>query len=140
MPVPPLREIRSLPVASEPDATSRGRRAGWSAARGAVFVAGLLLVAVGALVQWRVGPERARLNINRPVIEEVTIDDVQRLTPREAWEAWVRFRDQKLEFRPTPKYLENRSQYREYSYYLYAGWAAAAAGVIAILVSLVARF
>ncbi len=45
------------------------------------------------------------------------------------------FRQQKLDFRLTPEFLENRAQYRELSIYLYAAWVVAAVGLLLVVLA-----
>jgi hypothetical protein len=128
--VPTLREIRTLePVETGVD---RGRPASdWDVQRGLLFVAGVLLLSIAALTTWRILPQRQALNVAQPAFREIDFD-VQSLSPLQAWEAWDHFRQQTLEVRATPEYLENRKQFHELSMYLYAAWTAAAVGLLLI--------
>lgn len=128
---PTLAEIKQLEPEPVADTADKPRRR-WSVQRGIAFTLGAYLLIAAGLVQWRIAPQRAALDIRQPAFKEINFD-VQRLQPLDAWEAWLHFRDQKLEYRATPEYLENRVKYRELSYYLYAGWLAAALGLAAIL-------
>jgi hypothetical protein len=133
--VPTLRELRSLEPAVF-QASDRSRPAGrWSAERGIAFTTGALLILAAAITHWQIAPRRAVLEIRQPAFQEINFD-VQRLSPLQAWEAWEHFRDEKLEYRVTPQYLENRAKHRELSYYLYAAWTAAAIGLATIIASL----
>lgn len=129
--IPTLREIKALPLAPSAVADIRTRST-WSVQRGLVFVSGALLIAASVLAYWQIAPRRRALDIRRPDFVELTID-VQQLTPLQAWDAWEHFRDQKLEFRDTPKFIENRAKYRELSYYLYTAAAGACLGSALIL-------
>jgi hypothetical protein len=131
--VPTLRELRTLPTA---DASAPGTRPAWSVARGALFVAGALMIASAALAVWQIAPRRARLEVSQPTFAELEFD-VQTLSPLQAWDAWEHFRAQKLEYRATPKFIEERAKYRELSYYLYAAVAAGAIGLLLMAASLV---
>ncbi|MCA9150622.1 MAG: hypothetical protein KDA92_15025 [Planctomycetales bacterium] len=124
--VPALRELKLLPSAS-PTHSSAGQRA-WSTQRGLAFVCGVLMIAAAAMLYWRISPQRAAINIEKPAFRELTID-LDTLKPLDAWAAWVHFRDQTLDYRNTPKYIENRVVHAELSYYLYA---AVAAGVLGL--------
>jgi hypothetical protein len=132
--VPTLREIRLLEPLDALD--SRQASPDWNVQRGLLFVGGVLLLAVASLATWRILPQRQTLNIARPAFKEIDFD-VQRLNPLEAWDAWNHLRQQTLEFRVTPEYLENRTKHRELSMYLYAAWAAAAVGLALMVAAVV---
>jgi hypothetical protein len=127
--VPTLRELRTRePVVAEGDAR---RSADWNLWQGLLFVGGAILIVIGALTTWRILPQRQALDLQRPEFREIDFN-VQMLSLPQAWQAWEHFREQKLEFRTTPEYLENRERYRELSGYLYAAWGVAAVGLTLI--------
>jgi hypothetical protein len=128
--VPTLRELRTLEPAVE--AHTPDGAPDWDIQRGLLFVGGALLITIGALITWRVLPQRQALNIRQPTFQEIDFD-VQMLTLLQAWEAWEHFRQQKLEFRATPEFLENREQFRELSIYLYVAWALATIGLLLVV-------
>lgn len=131
--VPTLREIRLLEPTERPD---RERASSdWNLQRGLLFVGGALLLAIAALTTWSIWPQRQALVISQPAFQEINFD-VQQLNPNEAWDAWQHLRQQTLEVRTTPEYLDNRKKYRELSYILYAAWAGAAIGLSMIGASL----
>ena len=132
--VPTLRELRSLPSAS-PTETPLARQNQWSSQRGLAFVLGVLVLAGAGLLAWRIAPQRNAVDIQKPDFPELQVD-LERLTPVEAWDAWVHFRDQTLDYRATPKYIENRVKYAELSYYLYAAAAAGLTGLGLVLGSI----
>lgn len=132
--VPTLREVRQLePIESQSSAPRPGR--GWNAMRGTLFVAGILLLAIGAYGHFRFAPLRQDLNIEQPEFEELSID-IQTVTPMQAWDAWDHFRRQSLEYRDTPRFLADRKRYQEMSFYLYLFWGLALIGIGLVAASL----
>ena len=135
--VPTLRAIRQLePIESE--SSSSGPTRGWNAMRGTLFVAGILLLAIGAYGHFRMAPLRQDLNTEQPDFEELSID-VQTLTPMQAWEAWDHFRRQSLQYRDTPEFLADRERFEELSFYLYLFWGSALIGIGLVITSLLLR-
>ena len=124
--VPTLRELRRLPPVEPPVADQRNRP-GWDLLRGTLFVVGMLLLASGLLAHLKISPQRQRLDLARPAFRELNFD-IQVLTPVQAWEAWDYFRQQDLETRLTPRYLENRAKHRTLTYYLLSAWTFVGAG------------
>lgn len=131
--VPTLRELRQLDTVE--DENGRGKTSGWNPLRGALFVSGVMLLAIAGIGHWRVDSLRQDLDTTQPEFREMTFD-VQTLTPMRAWEAWVHFREQSLQYRDTPEFVENRRKHRELTAYLYAFWAAAGIGLILVGVSI----
>ncbi len=130
--VPTLRQLRQLPTCNT-DQGAAARPTGppakpWSRSRGFTFALGLLLVAVGVLVHFRLAPQRKALDISPPAFQEID-RDVQQLPAKESWDAWKYFRQQKLDDRPTPDFVKNRSKHRELTALLYAAWATTASGL-----------
>ena len=72
--------------------------------------------------------KRKALDISPPAFQEID-RDVQQLPAKESWDAWKYFRQQKLDDRPTPDFVKNRSKHRELTALLYAAWATTASGL-----------
>lgn len=136
--VPTMRDLRQLELvesATAPEAAG----ATWRIEQGITFVVGCLLIFAAGFTHWRITPQRAALPIERPPFEALD-RDVQQIPLMEVWQAWEHFRDNKLDYRTTPQFIENRAKYRELSYYLYAGWTAGAIGLALIAISIVWPF
>lgn len=128
MVVPKLGDLRQLePAGTSAPAT---KSPGWSQAQGMIFVLGALLIAAGTLIHWRVSPQRAQLDTSRPEAQTYSVEQIKNISPTESWTAWQHLRVQQLDFRNTPEYIENREKHQKLSYYLYAGWATAALGLV----------
>lgn len=136
--VPTLRELRQLDTLEPAAAKSSAKRPAWTAAQGYLFVAGCLLLLAAAVAHSRLAPRRTALDIRQPEFQELQVD-LQKVKPSEAWDIWMFFREQKLEFRPTPKFLKNRAEHRGLSLQLYAAWAAGALGLALAASSLLIR-
>jgi len=136
--VPTLRELRLLDTLEPAAAKARGNRPAWTPAQGYLFVAGCLLLLVAGIAHARISPRRTALDIRQPEFQELQVD-LQTVKPAEAWDIWQFFREQKLEFRPTPKFLKNREEHRGLSLQLYAAWAAGAVGLALAAGSLLIR-
>ncbi len=131
--VPTLRELRQLDTAA--DEISAAKTSSWSPLRGGLFVSGICLIAVAAIGHWRIDGQRRELDIAQPEFRKISFD-VQTLTLSGAWQAWTHFRDQSLDFRETPQFVENRRKHRELTAYLYGFWTAAGVGALLVIVSL----
>ena len=137
--VPTLREIRQLDTAADEAPTQRP--AAWNPTLKALFVAGMLMLAFGALGHWRVEPQRSVLVTDRPKIQEVSDEDLENLPLMRAWSIWEAYRDVSLESREiTPMFLANRAKHRELSLYLYFFWGLGGVGIILIVASLVLAY
>ena len=131
--VPTMREIRTLPVVE----TARDRRSGgWNVVRGSLFVTGALMIGFAALAHWRLEPQRRRLDTAKPEFQDITFS-LDRVSLKDAWEAWNYFRFQDLDYRETPQFIENRRKHRELTYSLYTAWSAAGIGLTMIAGSII---
>jgi len=90
--VPTLRGLAELPQVVQQETGSRG----WTRTQGVCFVAGMVWLAVGAVVTWQIWARATRpVEIQRfDRIAEDFSARVDRLTPSESLTYWQMFRDQ----------------------------------------------
>ena len=136
--VPTLRELRLLDTLDADSPKATAKRTNWSTTQGYLFVAGLLCLLAAAIAHSRLAPRRTALDIRQPEFQELKVD-LQTVKPSEAWDIWQYFREQKLEFRPTPRFLKNRAEHRSLSLQLYAAWALGGLGAALAASSLLIR-
>jgi hypothetical protein len=127
--VPPLRQLRQLPPVEPPSGHTDGSAGRWSLGQGLAFSVGMLLVAACLLAVVLLARERQTLRTAAPQLAELhSHSDPDQLTPSQIWQGWVsQFRDERLEGRETPMFLQERARYRRLT-----GWIWAAGGGVAI--------
>lgn len=135
--VPTLRGLRSLPVLEEAAAP---RKPTWTLIRGVCFNLAVITMLLGLFfvsTSWlRLRP----LNLEKPEVRlQPILDQVDQLTPLQAWEEWSKVREMKLADRPPPMYLLARTYARSLRSYLVVGGIMAALGGVGMIWVLSAR-
>jgi DNA-directed RNA polymerase subunit RPC12/RpoP len=135
--VPPLRQLKTFPVAADSAADSVEKRHSkrvWTPAQSGIFAAGILLTAIGIYMHVRSSQARNAIDTSRPQFVELDID-LQQLSPYQAWRTWEnveKVKDQ-LNYRPTPAFLARRREHAKWTQYRYVSWGIAGVGVCSIV-------
>lgn len=127
--VPRLMQLKQHPVIEEQKSKAASE---WHPARGYLFALGILFLAIGAYLHFKIDPLRSELDTEQPAFPGFN-DDVRDWPAEVVWDAWVTVRTWDLGYRATPQYLENRAKHTKLTNYLYAGWSLAGLGAVLMI-------
>ncbi|MCA9214694.1 MAG: hypothetical protein KDB27_16595 [Planctomycetales bacterium] len=131
-----MREIKLLPEVKNASISAKRTTRAWSAAQGALFAIGVIMLASAIYMHVRLSNARSQIDIRRPQFVELDFD-IQDLNPYYAWKTWetvVASTNGTGLMRPRrpPEFLERRKTHARLTQYRTASWVVGAIGLAGI--------